>query len=182
MLWDEVEGARRDALLQVSQAFEQTSIPLTLCDTRLEDCPVTIANGAFLELTGYGFDDVLGKNCRFLQGDLTNDFARKEIRASLAQSKPCQVILKNRHRDGTVFNNLLFLHPLRDRLNSKRFVMGCQFALSDPGYMSDLGYQTDDVAQAVAPVVSKSKYTWVAHRRALIGSARNVAEAWLSMR
>jgi PAS domain-containing protein len=52
-----------------SFAFERTRMPMVVSDARAPDQPIVLANSAFLELTGYGANEVVGRNCRFLQGE-----------------------------------------------------------------------------------------------------------------
>ncbi|MBE3638332.1 PAS domain-containing protein [Mangrovicoccus algicola] len=99
-------------------------IPLTLADTRQPDAPLVLANPAFEELTGYPLEEVEGHNCRFLQGGIPQPEARSEIRAAIEEEREVQVMLKNRHRDGTVFDNLLFMYPLGEGL-----FLGSQFRM-----------------------------------------------------
>lgn len=49
-----------------SAAFERTRMPIVITDARQPDNPIVLANKAFLDLTGYTSDEVLGRNCRFL--------------------------------------------------------------------------------------------------------------------
>lgn len=182
MLWDKVDADRREALRRVSRSFEQTPIALTVADMHLPDRPLVIANETFFQLAGYGADETLGANCRFLQGDLENSSARAEIRASFASGQPLQTVLRNRRKDGREFNNLLFLQPLRDRQYRNRFVLGSQFALSDEHYLADLGVHVDALNSALNVGVDFNTKIWTEQRRILMTSAQVVAEAWMTMR
>lgn len=57
-------------------AVEMTRMPMILADPRLPDCPIAFANNAFLDLTGYEVSEVVGRNCRFLQGEPPRDWRR----------------------------------------------------------------------------------------------------------
>ena len=56
-------------------ALERTRMPMVVTDPRLPDNPIVLANHAFLDLTGYTADEVVGRNCRFLQGAGTDEAA-----------------------------------------------------------------------------------------------------------
>lgn len=75
---------------------------------------IVYANPAFLELTGYAEIEVLGKNCRFLQGEKTDPKTVQEIRQALDDRLEIQTILKNYRKDGTWFWNQLTLSPVLD--------------------------------------------------------------------
>lgn len=95
-------------------AFERTRMPMVMTDARQPDNPIVLANEAFLNLTGYASDEVLGRNCRFLQGNSTSAAAIAEIRIGLAAGRDVDVELLNYRKDGTVFWNQLHISPIRD--------------------------------------------------------------------
>jgi PAS domain-containing protein len=55
-----------------SFAFERTRMPIVIADARQPDLPIVLANESFLNLTAYSADEVIGRNCRFLQGEATS--------------------------------------------------------------------------------------------------------------
>ncbi|WP_419897382.1 PAS domain-containing protein [Roseomonas sp. USHLN139] len=100
------------ALLTV---LEQAATPLVLTDPNQPDHPITFANRAFQELTGYSAAELLGRNCRMLQAPETDPAARGRIRGALAAGQEVAVELVNRRRDGSRFRNALLITPVRDR-------------------------------------------------------------------
>jgi PAS domain S-box-containing protein len=78
------------------------------------DYRISYVNQGFQTLTGYRADEVMGLNCRFLQGEDRGQPERARIRAALAAGEPCQVTLRNYRKDGTRFWNALNLSPLVD--------------------------------------------------------------------
>jgi PAS domain S-box-containing protein len=98
-----------------STAFERTRMPMVVTDATQDDHPIVLANQAFLELTGYDVDEVLGRNCRFLQGPGTSPAAVSQIRAALREGREVGgVELLNYRKDGTSFWNLLHFSPIHD--------------------------------------------------------------------
>lgn len=96
------------------RALAATSCGIVISDARQPDIPVIYCNPAFEKITGYSQEEVIGQNCRFLQGPDTAPQAVEEIRQSLKTGTECQVVLKNYRKDGTAFWNELKISPIRD--------------------------------------------------------------------
>ena len=96
------------------QAMESAQNGIVISDASVGDHPIVYINPGFIELTGYSTDEILGRNCRFLQGERTDSEAVKRIRESLAAGQPCQETLLNYRKDGTTFWNELQVTPVRD--------------------------------------------------------------------
>ncbi|MFD1330974.1 PAS domain-containing protein [Methylopila musalis] len=94
-------------------AIARCDVPMCVADAS-GDMPIVFANPAFLALTGYDERDVLGRNCRFLQGPSTEPDAAEKFRRGFAGGKPFQVTLLNHRSDGTPFCNEVFVSPIRD--------------------------------------------------------------------
>jgi PAS domain S-box-containing protein len=95
-------------------AFAHTSDGVLVADMRLRGHPIVQVNPAFEMITGYAATEVIGKNCRYLQGSDRLQPEIVEIRAALAEGRACSVTLRNYRRDGTMFRNALRLEPLRE--------------------------------------------------------------------
>lgn len=102
---------RRDLALL---AVEKTRMPMMVSDPRQSDNPIVLANQAFLDLTGYSAEEIIGRNCRFLQGPETSSAAIQEIRDDLAAGRDTNVEMLNYRKDGTSFWNALHINPLHD--------------------------------------------------------------------
>lgn len=98
----------------LADALSSLDVSVCIADARLPDLPLVWVNDAFVRTTGYGIDDVLGRNCRFLQDGLPPQPQLDVVRAALATSTPVTVVLANRRADGSVFRNELSLTPLHD--------------------------------------------------------------------
>lgn len=88
-----------------------------LSDPRLPDNPIVYASPGFYQLTGYAQDQVLGRNCRFLQGPATDPRAVDIIRKAIASGSDSTTCLLNYKADGTPFWNQFFIAALRDADN-----------------------------------------------------------------
>jgi PAS domain S-box-containing protein len=87
-------------------------MPMVLTDPKLADHPIICANRAFVELTGYPENEIVGRNCRFLQGPGTDPSAVRELRLAIAERRPALVQLLNYRRNGTAFMNAVLLGPV----------------------------------------------------------------------
>ncbi|CAI8863699.1 PAS domain-containing protein [Methylocaldum szegediense] len=100
---------------------------VTLADPDLDDMPIVYANKAFEEITGYSLGEVLGRNCRFLQGNDRDQEARSHIRNALANFQPIEMTLRNYRKNGELFYNHLALTPLFDRNGKVIYFLGIQY-------------------------------------------------------
>ena len=106
------EGALRDGKELAFVALERTRMPMAISDARLPDNPLVLVNAAFLAQTGYAAGEVIGRNCRFLQGPDTEPRAIEIIRDALAIPEPVTVELLNYRKDGRPFWNQLHVSPV----------------------------------------------------------------------
>lgn len=106
-------------------AVESIDVGITLADPNLNDTPLVYANPAFLETTGYSKEEVIGRNCRFLQGESRDQSARDTIRNAIHEHTSTQTELLNFTKAGQPFYNLLTLSPIyiHDEL---RYFVGVQ--------------------------------------------------------
>jgi PAS domain S-box-containing protein len=103
---------------------------VTLADPDLEDAPIVYANKAFERLTGYTQEDIIGHNCRFLQGEDREQSARFEIAAAMKKNEGVEVTLRNYKKDGTLFHNHLKVIPLFDRKHRVIYYLGVQYDIT----------------------------------------------------
>mmetsp|Transcript_17353 Transcript_17353/g.50458 ORF Transcript_17353/g.50458 Transcript_17353/m.50458 type:complete len:434 (+) Transcript_17353:709-2010(+) len=101
-----------------------------ISDPSLPDNPIVYVSGGFLELTGYTLDQVLGRNCRFLQGPGTDQAAVEVIRRGIREGVDTSVCLLNYKADGTPFWNQFFVAALRDAENNVVNFVGVQCEVS----------------------------------------------------
>lgn len=95
-------------------AVEMTRMPIILADPRQDDTPIVFANNAFLDLTGYEEGEVLGRNCRFLQGAGTDPDHVRQLREAVGEGRATALEILNYRRDGTPFWNAVFLGPVHN--------------------------------------------------------------------
>ena len=100
---------------------------VTLADPDLEDMPIVYANKAFETMTGYSQDDVIGRNCRFLQGEDREQEARHQLAEALKNNRPIEATLRNYKKNGELFYNRLKLIPLFDSNGKVIYFLGVQY-------------------------------------------------------
>ncbi|MBD1392572.1 sensor histidine kinase [Mucilaginibacter glaciei] len=95
-------------------ALNAAANSILITDELTPGAPIIYCNRAFEALTGYTSADVMGRNCRFLQGKNTTQDARIIIQETIANGSDCLVELKNYRKDGSWFWNELYLSPIRN--------------------------------------------------------------------
>ncbi len=108
------------------RALASSSEGITISDPSLPDNPLIYVNKGFERITGYSAESVLGRNCRFLQGDQTDKQAADIVRESINAEKPCTVEILNYRKDGTSFWNRLSITPVRDASGKTTHFIGIQ--------------------------------------------------------
>ena len=103
---------------------------VTLADPDLEDAPIIYANKAFENLTGYSQKDIIGRNCRFLQGPDREQIERYQIAEAIKNKVPIEVTLRNYRKDGQLFYNHLKITPLFDRKGQVIYYLGVQYDIT----------------------------------------------------
>lgn len=114
---------RRDL---VFVAVDRTRTAMVICDPRQADNPIVLANQAFLDLTGYAIDEVLGRNCRLLQGPQTARAAIDALGAAVSDAREVEVEILNYRKDGSTFWNRISLSPVHDEAGQLIYFFGSQ--------------------------------------------------------
>ncbi|GAB4180699.1 MAG: hypothetical protein Fur006_15190 [Coleofasciculaceae cyanobacterium] len=122
---------KEEELRLSNQAIAASTDGIVIADARKPDMPITYVNPAFERLTGYSAQEVIGRNCRFLQGNDTDQPALDELREALREGKGCKVVLANYRKDGTGFWNELSISPIYDTDGNLTHFVGIQSNITD---------------------------------------------------
>lgn len=118
--------AVEEALRQRDHAIQAVSQGITITDPRQPGNPITYASQGFERITGYSQAEVLGLNCRFLQGVGTDRQQRDRLREAIAAGRAVEVELLNYRKDGTPFWNQLSINPVTDESGELAYFVGVQ--------------------------------------------------------
>lgn len=117
---------KRTWMSEVNMIIDSLPQCVTIASTNT-GFPLVYVNTAFLELTGYEKEDILGYNCRFLQSDKTEKEQVRKISQALRKAQPLKIGLTNCKKDGSSFFNMLALQPVFDMQGHYTFVIGIQY-------------------------------------------------------
>ncbi len=104
---------------------------MVVADAREFDQPIVLANRAFLELTGYTAEEIIGSNCRILQGKGTSPIAVAAIRCALLEQRETTVELLNYRKDGAPFWNRLHISPIHADEGTLAYFFGSQIDVTE---------------------------------------------------
>lgn len=111
--------------------IESNPVASVVSDPRLPDNPLIACNQAFMDLTGYDEDEIIGRNCRFLAGPGTEPWLTETIRQGVRDRKPVMVEILNYKKDGTPFRNAVVLAPIFDDGGDLSYFFGSQVELDE---------------------------------------------------
>jgi PAS domain S-box-containing protein len=123
-----VEHGRGDPF---AAAIRATRMPMLITDPRRADNPIIFANDAFLQLTGYTRDEVTGRNCRFLQGPLTDRATLTAMRTAIGERRDIKADILNYRKDGSTFWNALYISPVMNEAGELVYYFASQLDITD---------------------------------------------------
>jgi len=112
-------------------ALHEAPIGIAISDPSQSDNPLVYVNDGFLELTGYPREEVLGRNCRFLQGEKTRPEPVDRIRAAIDAQQPVTAELRNYRKDGSMFWNRVSIVPVSSDSGELSHFVGFQQDITD---------------------------------------------------
>uniref|UniRef100_A0A126X2Y3 non-specific serine/threonine protein kinase n=1 Tax=Goodyera pubescens TaxID=78780 RepID=A0A126X2Y3_GOOPU len=130
--WDRMEREKdiRQAI-DLATTLERIEKNFVITDPRLPDNPIIFASDSFLDLTEYSREEILGRNCRFLQGPETDKATVSKIRDAIREQRETTVQLINYTKNGKKFWNIFHLQPMRDQKGELQYFIGVQLDGSD---------------------------------------------------
>jgi len=116
--------------MAIGTMIENSLVAAAVSNPRLADNPIIACNQAFVDLTGYSPDEIIGRNCRFLGGAGTEADLSAQLRAGIAARVPVMVEILNYKKDGTPFRNAVMIAPIFDAEGELEYFLGSQVELS----------------------------------------------------
>ena len=128
---DITERKQIDEELRIrDRAFSSSTQGIVISDATQPELPIVYCNPAFERMTGYASDEVLGRNCRFLQSDDRNQSGIEAIRTAIADGREVTTVLRNYRKDGSAFWNEVCISPVRDENGHVTHLIGIQNDIS----------------------------------------------------
>jgi PAS domain S-box-containing protein len=119
-------GVSRERLRQLHHQMDAMNNSVVIVDALAPDMPIIYVNAHFERMTGYSKLETIGRNCRFLQGSEQLQPALQTLRDAIRNERSCHVSLKNFRKNGTPFQNELFVSPVFDQQNRLTHFIGVQ--------------------------------------------------------
>lgn len=117
--------------MSLSLMIGSSPIAAVMSDPRLPDNPIVECNQAFVTLTGYRSDEIIGHNCRFLSGEDTEPWLTEMLRNGIRRRQPVMVEILNYKKDGTPFRNAVMVAPIFDANGDLEYFLGSQVEIAE---------------------------------------------------
>ena len=141
----EEERALRD------RSINSATNGILIADARQPDMPTVYCNAAFEKITGYAAEEVLGRNCRFLQGTDHQQPGLDAIRQAVQEGTEAKAELRNYRKDGNPFWNELYIAPVKDQQGKLTHFIGIQTDITQRKHQEiELANKTRELAQSNA--------------------------------
>ncbi len=119
-------SSEEECLTLFKEFFDMSPFPVSISEITAEDEPLAYINPAFTDLTGYSFEEIVGYNCRMLQGITNDQPASEQLRRAIQRGETGQAELLNYRKDGSSFWNFVRIMPIETNCTDKKYVLGFQ--------------------------------------------------------
>ncbi|MEH6779877.1 PAS domain S-box protein, partial [Maribacter arcticus] len=144
-----------------NRALESATNGIVITDARQPDLPVVYTNDAFAELTGYPKNEIIGRNCRFLQGNDHEQDQIKVMATEIAKGRPSKVVVSNYKKDGTLFWNEVHITPIYNDNEELTHFIGVQNDVTD---RKREDFRKDQVRKVLEMITHHASLESVAHK------------------
>ncbi|XAR60508.1 Non-specific serine/threonine protein kinase [Bertholletia excelsa] len=168
--------------MDLATTLERIEKNFVITDPRLPDNPIIFASDSFLELTEYSREEILGRNCRFLQGPETDPATVRKIREAIDTQTEVTVQLINYTKTGKKFWNLFHLQPMRDQKGEVQYFIGVQLdgsehveplkncipeetATESAKQVKETASNVDDAVRELPDANTKPEDLWINHSK-----------------
>lgn len=160
----------------LAAAFAEIECGVTIADPNIADTPLIYANAAYERITGYSRAELLGRNCRFLQGDLRDQPGIRIMRNALARGTDCTAMVTNFRKNGESFENRVKLRAIRTNDGTVSHIIGIQLDVSrEQSALESLARQKRRYESVIE---TQSGYIWLMNAE---GRLIDVPEKWLEL-
>ncbi len=150
----ELRNLARDVSIMQRALEADASLPICVCNAMHPEMPLIYVNPAFERLTGYHRSELLGRNCRLLQGGLEKQPALATLREALRQGVAVSVTLNNVRKDGSGFSNALHVAPVRDAAGVLTHYIGVLRDVTEQTRAADKLRLSEELYRSVASAIS----------------------------
>lgn len=152
-LRDVTQRRQADERLRLLQRGLEVSINgVLITDATQPHMPIIYANRAFETITGYSAEEVIGRNCRFLQGQERDQPGRRELSRAIEQRKEARVVMHNYRKDGSLFWNELYIAPVPNDKGEITHFIGIQSDITEQKhYQDELAYNASHDSLTALP-------------------------------
>lgn len=112
--------------MAIHDIIDASPTAAVISDPRQADNPIIACNDAFMRLTGYAREEIVGRNCRFLSGPDTEPALTEVLRSAIRKRHPAMVEILNYKKDGTPFRNAVMVAPIFDDAGELEYFLGSQ--------------------------------------------------------
>jgi PAS domain S-box-containing protein len=148
-------------------------VAMVIANPRRPDTPLEVVNAQFCALTGYSESEVVGRNCRFLAGEGTDDLTTERLRRAIDGRRPVLVDILNYRADGSPFRNGVMISPLFDEDGEIAWFLGSQVDLG-LDRLDPLADRRESAASRVAALPERQRQVLACMARGLL----NKQTAW----
>ncbi len=154
--------------------LDSARVPIAV-STVEDDAPLVYVNDRFCDLTGYAREECVGVNCRFLQGEATTDESRQEMHDFVHDParETGRFHIANYKKDGSLFQNFVYMTRLRDGDGEARFILASQFDMTTTLQRSQIRTNDEKLGQALADMEQMGKEFGLA----MMGSAKMISDS-----
>ncbi len=160
----------------LAAAFAEIECGVTIADPNLDDTPLIYANAAYERMTGYSRAELLGRNCRFLQGDLRDQPGIRIMRNALARGTDCTAVVTNFRKNGESFDSRVKLRAIRTNDGTLSHVIGIQLDVSKE--QSALELLARQKRRYESMIDAQSGYAWLMNAE---GGLIEAPRKWLEL-
>lgn len=144
--------------MPLTDLIDHSAVAAIICDARDPDMLIISCNAAFIALTGYPREEVVGRNCRFLRGPDTDPEVSRQLREAIRAGQPTMVEILNYRKDGTAFRNAVMVAPIFDAEGKVEYFLGSQVDVTERGALPEVRESMRAAAQDIIARLSRRQH------------------------